>query len=513
MSDAQLKKIDASQLSVGMFVAELDRPWLGTPFLLEGVLIEEQDEIDTFNELCEHVFVDLSLSVGSFDIASIDEEPVETKQTVTTQSINSSIRIEKNSAPQTDEFSFFNVLKEIKTSQRAQDVHNLNNIQSTSAAFIKKQHQYDDSIAGYDHLDADVKKQIKGEITGIVAGMSRGNANSDKLASHLAAKQMAKHNKELNPVEKEIVAVYPAFDKASIATKQIFESIASEKHIKLDNVHEALDGMVDSIERNPDALIWLTKLKQSDNEAYNHAMNVSVTIMALGNFMSLPKKQVKDLGMAGLLQDIGKAKIDTDLLHKTTKITPEEYEIFKSHVAHTIDMLQKTRNIPLNVVKTISQHHERIDGSGYPAQLAGKQVSLTGQLAGLVDTYCAITTDRAYAKGVYNQEALEEIHRYRDTKFSGVIIDQMVQFLGMYPVTTLVELNTGEVGVVIEQNSVRRLLPRVMILLNSDKTKNPSPTTLNLINAPQTPSGEPYAIVRGLPPNSYDLNPSNYYAE
>lgn len=133
-------------------------------------------------------------------------------------------------------------------------------------------------------------------------------------------------------------------------------------------------------------------------------------------------------------------------------------------------------------------------------------------MAGLVDTYCALTSNKAYAKGVYNQFALEKIHALRDTKFDGRLIDQLVQFLGMYPVSSLVELNSGEIGVVIQQNSVRRLLPKIMILLNPDKSKNEYTATINLINAPLTPSGEPYQIVRGLPPDSYGLNINNYFS-
>ncbi len=132
-------------------------------------------------------------------------------------------------------------------------------------------------------------------------------------------------------------------------------------------------------------------------------------------------------------------------------------------------------------------------------------------MAGLIDTYCALTSDRPYAKGLYNQLALEEIHAMRDEKFQGALIDQLVQFLGIYPVSSLVELNSGEVGVVIQQNSVRRLLPKVMVLLNPDKTKNKHPATLDLITAPLTPTGEHYKIVRGLPPESFGLDFTNFY--
>lgn len=233
--------------------------------------------------------------------------------------------------------------------------------------------------------------------------------------------------------------------------------------------------------------------------------------MAFASYISLPKAQIKNLGMVGLLQDLGKGKIPHDLLHKTGKLHPAEFSILKKHVEYSVSILRETQNIPEGVITTVEQHHERFNGKGYPYELSENQISLGGQMAGLVDTYCAMTTNKVYAKGVYNQVALEKIQKMRDIAFSSTLIDQLVQFLGIYPVTSLVELNSGEVCVVIQQNSVRRMMPRVMILLNPDKTKNPYPATINLINKPLNPAGEPYRIVRGLPSDSYGLDASSFY--
>ncbi len=521
MTNEIREKIPATELQIGMFVSELDRPWLGTPFLLEGVLIEEQKQIDTLVSLCEHVFIDRQLSVDVAHQASTHFAPPIKITKVVTKSVvadaqKADIKVIADSPK--EKFSFYDVLKEIKQSQQKQVTPSLNNVapirntatQVSYAASALMEEENADEVTLSQHIKSDVSTIF----SSLKNWKGKENLNTEKaklLADHLTRKQ-EKNIKELNPVEKEIIEVYPTFEKSQVATRALFEAIAQDKQIDIHNVNEAIDGMVESIERNPDALMWLAKLKQTDNVAYNHAMNVSITMMALANFMSLPRKQVKEIGMAGLLQDIGKAKIDYELMHKQGKITLEDFEKIKQHVDYATDALKITENIPVSVLATVAQHHERIDGSGYPNRLAGKQISLTGQLAGLVDTYCALTTDRAYAKGVYNQQALEIIHGLRNTKFSSVLIDQLVQFLGMYPVTSLVELNTGEVGVVIEQNSVRRLQPRVMVLLNPDKTKNAYPTTINLMLNPLTPSGEPYKIVRGLPPNSYGLDPNSYYA-
>ena len=531
MSDIRREKTQVSQLDIGMFVCELDRPWLESPFMLEGLLIEDDEQVETLKNLCEFVYVDHTVSVGNYFIAPAKEQ-VAIKRDGAVIRINPLASGHKKtvspaSKTSKDGFSFFEVLKEIKASN-----------QSSNPTTVKKDN-FDNVIynvqsvnnGSQDHknplpeegssLTTQIKEDFSNFITGLTSwgskpkkaksGNSTNTSDNGKNGQDKDDSYRITIFEEPPPVEEEIAIIYPVYEKTQIATKEIFEALAQDQKIDLTNVNESLNSMVDSIERNPDALIWLAKLKQTDDYAYNQALNVSINLMALANFMSLPKKQVRELGLAGLLQDIGKVKVPSGLLHKQEKITRDEFNILKKHVDYALELLEATENIPSTVILTVSQHHERIDGSGYPFKLSGKQISLSAQMAGLIDTYCALTSNKVYAKGVYNQLALEEIHAMRDTKFSSALIDQLVQFLGMYPVSSLVELNTGEVGVVIQQNSVRRLMPRIMILLNPDKTKNEYPATINLLNSPPAPSGEPYKIIRGLPPDSYGLNLSSYY--
>lgn len=542
MSDIRREKTPVSQLDIGMFVSELDRPWLGTPFLLEGILIEDSDQIATIASLCEFVYVDRTVSVGNYFTAP-PKEQVSIKRDGAIIRITSPANVTKkpDTAKKSNQsndkaFSFFDVLKEIKASNQSSHPTSAKNGRTEGIMFnVQSANQATDNITnsvvnfGKDSFDekpsltAQIKADLSNFISAIPSWMGsqkklKSTIDKDALKADLAKNVVADDGYRITiyepapPVEDEIAHIYPVYEKSQIATREIFEALAEDREINLTNVTESITNMVESIERNPDALIWLSKLKQTDNHAYNHALNVSIMLMALANFMALPKKQIKDLGFAGLLQDIGKAKIPPELLHKQEKITAEEFNVLKKHVDHALALLEITDNISGTVILTVSQHHERIDGTGYPYQLAGKQISLTGQMAGLIDTYCALTSNKVYAKGVYNQLALEKIHALRDTKFNGALIDQLVQFLGIYPVSTLVELNSGEVGVVIQQNSVRRMLPRVMILLNPDKTKNEYPVTVDLIHAPKTPTGEPYQILRGLAPDSYGLNPNNFYA-
>jgi HD-GYP domain-containing protein (c-di-GMP phosphodiesterase class II) len=301
------------------------------------------------------------------------------------------------------------------------------------------------------------------------------------------------------------------YEQSQIVTRDLFDNIATAHQVDISSVTDVLDNMVESIGRTPDALLWLAKLKKSDGLAYNLALNVSVTLMAFNSFLGLSKEQIKTSGLAGLLQDIGKASLSTDVLLKKGKLTKEEYQYAQKHVDESLAILKATPDIPPSVIKLVAEHHERADGSGYPKQLKGAELNLLSQTAGLIDTYCALTNDRSYAQAAYHQQALEQIHALSGQQFTTELIDQLVQFMGIYPVSSLVELNTGEVGVVIQQNQVRRLLPRVMVLLDPKKIRYKAPIVLDLILKPASPNGDPYTITKGVPADAYGLNPSDFY--
>jgi HD-GYP domain-containing protein (c-di-GMP phosphodiesterase class II) len=180
-------------------------------------------------------------------------------------------------------------------------------------------------------------------------------------------------------------------------------------------------------------------------------------------------------------------------------------------VNESLAILRQTPNIPPGVLQLVAEHHERFNGSGYPAKLKGNELSLLSQSTGLIDTYCAMTNHRSYAEPAYHQQALDEIHSLSGKQFSSEIINQLIQFMGIYPVSSLVELNTGEVAVVIQQNQVRRLMPRVMLLLDHKKERYQNPIVLDLIYQPTAPNGEVYRISKGIPADSYGLNPNEFY--
>jgi hypothetical protein len=159
----------------------------------------------------------------------------------------------------------------------------------------------------------------------------------------------------------------------------------------------------------------------------------------------------------------------------------------------------------------IAAHHERYDGTGYPRGLEGMSIPLAAEMAGIIDTYCAMTRERVYRGAVSSQRAMETLNQQRNKQFRDTLVDQFLQCIGLYPIGTLVELNSGEVAVVIQQNQVRRLQPRVLVLLAPDKSIERFPRTLDLLMQPESAEGEPYRIVQALPPNAYGIDPKDFY--
>ncbi|MFW5432119.1 MAG: HD-GYP domain-containing protein [Methylophilaceae bacterium] len=527
MIDIKKEQIPAYQLELGMFIVELDKPWIESDFLMQGFLLEDQADLNKMRSTCEHVFIDRTKSTGNqFSAKTKIDTRIKRKSTVR---IKAPIQQDRKNTPvmnkarQGEKVSFMDILREVRGYQKPKNKERSGNegtvfnmrsgndtalqtalpLEGTETPTTQNSDGVLNSIGGFVNSLLS-REKFKNPIKNIF------NDNNKSTLSHLSEEEKIIYEQE-PPVEEEIAAIYPVYEQSQTVTRDVFDAIANEHHVDISSVSDALDSMVESIGRTPDALLWLAKLKKADGNAYNLALNVSITLMAFNSFLGLSKEQIKLSGLAGLLQDIGKVKLSSDVLLKKGKLTKEEYEYAKKHVDESIKILKETPDISQEIIQVVAEHHERVDGSGYPLQLTGNQLTLLSQAAGLIDTYCAMTNNRSYAEGAYNQQALDQIHALSGKQFSKEIIDQLIQFMGIYPVSSLVELNTGEVGVVIQQNQVRRLLPRVMLLLDPEKERYTAPIVLELIHRPETAYGELYNITKGIPADSYGLNPSDFY--
>jgi len=423
------KTISVHDLRVGMFVVELDRPWLGTPFLLEGLLISHPSQIELLTSLCKTVTVDLLHSVGD---------------------------------------SYERLLNEAR------------NAQKNKPTFIE------------------VARRIR-----------KGGAGA--LQRPLQPPQVHPRT-QCSALEEEILYSHIFFTELRASLQRLSTPLQKNEPFDVEPIETQLRHLSASVSRNSEAILWLNNLQKMDGYTYAHAMDVAVHLMVFARFLGMPQKDIERLSMAGLLQDIGMIELLPDLMCKTDALTKEEYDLLQSHVKNSLEILSRQKDLDLIVLETVARHHERVDGSGYPRHLKGDTLDIFSELAGLIDTYCAIIRQRPHAPALSTQKAISVLVRMRGNKFRETIIDQFIQCMGIYPIGSLVELNTGEVGVVIQQNQVRRLCPRVLIILDANKLTEPHPRSVDLLMEPLIPTGEePYCIVAALPEDAYGISSADFY--
>jgi HD-GYP domain-containing protein (c-di-GMP phosphodiesterase class II) len=201
-------------------------------------------------------------------------------------------------------------------------------------------------------------------------------------------------------------------------------------------------------------------------------------------------------------------RVPNEILNKPARLTDREFELMKSHVPVGVDILEKSKGIPAASIEVARSHHERFDGSGYAIGSRSDQIGLFGQIGSIVDFYDAITSDRAYHSGVSAHDALRKLYGLRGTEFDPTMAEQFIQCMGIYPIGSLVELNTGGVGVVISVNRDRRLKPCVALVLNSDKRPfDRQRKILDLMHQPDSAPHSPIEIKTVLPSGTYGINP------
>jgi len=270
-------------------------------------------------------------------------------------------------------------------------------------------------------------------------------------------------------IEEEVPRARSAFDQASQIVEDLFEGIASGRELSVDQVEQAVRPLVASVLRSADAFFLIEGLRRRDNYSYSHAISCSALGAAFGRHMGFDEETIFSLAAGGLLMDVGKTRLPESLLQYQGSLAPGEVDIVRSHVRQGLEIIAESNITNQDVLDIVRTHHERHDGSGYPDGLVGNAIPITGRMLGIIDTYDAMSSARPYRAGISRHQALRQIYAARNHLFQAEMIEQFQVCLGVYPTGSLVELSTGEVAIVMAQNQVRRLRPRVTILSTPGK--------------------------------------------
>lgn len=421
-------KVDVNELTIGMYVSGLDRPWSQTPFPLQGFYLRDLGEINQLKALCNYVYIDVEKGRGPISANLKTLSPVAKK-------------------PSTRE-----------------------------------------RVGSYSEAVAPLKIQ---------RGLYR----------------------EVEPLQREVKKARQLHQKVYGAVVEVMEQLEKNQFddLSLGETKRVASEMVDSVVRNPDAFTWLSRVQEKDEHTYSHAVRSSVWAILFGRHIGIPKRDLDVLAMGVLLKDVGKVMLDSALIAKLERSLDEE-QLYESFVEIGCEILRKTQGVEPRVIAVVKTHCERLNGSGFPQGLSGDKIPLLGKIAGIVTYYDNVTNPRGSRDPIAPSKAVAKLYELRNIQFQEELVVEFIRAIGLYPTGTLVELSTGEVAVVVEQNFERRLKPKVIVVLDTFKHALSEYLLLDLAEDDKRKqelidSGkknrhevEKIEIARDLEPGSYDVD-------
>lgn len=261
---------------------------------------------------------------------------------------------------------------------------------------------------------------------------------------------------------------------------QLLEDVRLGNSLDTDTAKQLVGEMADSISRSPNAMLWLTHMKKRDEYTSVHCMNVCILALTFGRSLGLERARLDHLGLGALLHDIGKMHVPLEILNKPGKLTDEEFDIVKTHSMSGFNLLRQKEDMPREVLDIVRSHHERINGRGYPDGLTGDLIERLVQITSIVDVYDAITSDRCYHDGIAPHDALKNMFDWAGDNFDAELVEQFIKCLGIYPIGSMVELNTGHIGIVVSASEKTRLRPIILVVIKKNGQRYDVPRLLNL---------------------------------
>jgi putative nucleotidyltransferase with HDIG domain len=406
LSNQYSRKVEVDDLELGMYVAELDRPWEDTPYLIQGFLVRTAEDIEQLQQLCKAVYID--------DERSEDDD----------RTIRRSV-----------------------------------NVQPSAQSRITRSEWHTISV---EEQKLDFEKQVR------------------------QAADLRKNTRK-------------TIDK-------LFGDIRMGFAVDTEQAREVVHELVESVAEDADAALWLTNLKNVHDYTAQHCMNVSVLSVVFGKHLGFTKDQLKLIGLGALLHDIGKMNTPPEILDKPGKLTPEEFEIIKRHPVDGHAAMEQTGKVPQQALQVIKHHHERLSGRGYPDGLKGDQISTAVLIVAIADVYDAITSDRVYHDGIPAYEALRALYKIAPSEFGKPLMEEFIRCMGVYPIGSVVELATGDIGVVMTSDPSNRLRPVVLLVRSADGTEYRPRRYISLAAMSETRGARDWSVRRIRNPASLGLS-------
>lgn len=396
------QKVDTRDLKQGMYVSELDRPWIESPFIFQGFLITNDQEILQLNQCCNYVYVD------------VEKSKVEVPKRLVMSATS-----KKKPIP------------------------------------VKKPPPVDVSF------------------------------------------------------EKEFERAKTIYVDAIDVISDILTDLRAGKLFTVKDIKNTVIEITGSIMRNPDAMMLLTQIETQGKAASQHALNVCILSSAFGRYIGMDENKLYELALGAMLHDVGETQLPDELMDKQDNYSPEELNLMQSHTLKGGEVLSQLDGIPDSAVSIAMSHHERANGSGYPKRLINEQISTFAKIVSITDVYDSVTSGTAREKPISSTDALKSMYDWRNELFDGELIELFIQSLGIYPIGSVVQMRSHEVGIVISTSAERRLSPTLLLILDKDLKPYRPPTIINLSQYIDEEDPQ-YEISNVVNPEDYSIDKSSY---
>lgn len=311
-------------------------------------------------------------------------------------------------------------------------------------------------------------------------------------------------------VDEEIILVRSAYADSIALMYNVFEDARKKRNIDTIGVKALVSNFVDSVIRNPDALMLFSQIKDKNDYIAQHSIRVCILALTLGRQLGMEASAINALGVGALLHDIGMVSLPDEILKKSGPLTKTERELMKLHVPSGLDILRsQAPGLPTVALDFAGWHHERFDGSGYMSGAKGNEVSQFGHIGAITDHFDATTSEQPWREGAAQHFTLMNMYDQRGKEFHPNLVEQFIRSMGVYPIGSVVQLNTGESGVVITRNRERHLRPRVVIVAKADNILYTQERSVDLTSDCAV-DGRRYEIVRVLGQDEHAFNPVQY---
>ncbi|MDD3699040.1 MAG: HD-GYP domain-containing protein [Atribacterota bacterium] len=269
--------------------------------------------------------------------------------------------------------------------------------------------------------------------------------------------------------------------QALVTLNETFYQAIKGKEVSLEPLKELVDGIIEEILSSKKSVVSLVQLRQYDDSVFTHSVNVAALSVFIGKFLGFSRSQLKTLALGSIMHDLGKIKIPVEILNKPDKLSPKEWELIKKHSSWSAELITEKMPEEIESIEIALQHHERMDGSGYPYGLIGEDIHFLSRICACADVYDALTVDRPYRKRFSYAEALEYLMGNSHSLFDLQVVTTMVRHIAPYPVGEVVKLTSGETAVVIKLNEGLPIRPVVRVIKDEEGNTLSKPRDIDLM--------------------------------